>query len=644
LAESLAWGIAATVASLALTAFLSLWVTHLRTESGPHSILAILIGAAITLVLLWRSRQVTSTGRVALWIEERIPDLQYSLITALEASDSPFTRGMEDSIARHDVGRVALKAIRRGLFWTIGGLVLAVLLLYVSPSGAYGRSGTVGGFARLGGKSTAPAGSRLNAIEVRIVPPAYTGARATTLDDPASIDALVGSTISLRGRGDPTGLSAWVSTPLRVATLDGGWGVALSMPAKPAALQLRDRGYERVIVLAPRADAAPKVALTSPLRDTTLRTPRLVVQLNASASDDIGLADGYFEYLITTGAGEIFKARTITTPLVHFNRSRSGSLSATLDLASLKLVEGDIVSMRAIARDGNTLTGPGVATSDTRTIRIARASEYDSLSIEAAAPQPIDSSAMSQRMLVVMTEKLVRDQPKLARAELVKRSTEIGELEDRIRKRVHEILTETEEEQGGNEQPGEPPPTVEEMESPDQIQGSLNPDLKTAYNALWDAVRSLKIAEPAPALPPMRIALAALDRARVANRLYLRGAPPRIIVDIQRVRLAGKEKGTSSTRSPRSFADSARVKLSAQFRVVIDLIEKQPGRAMTELALMRVEALQTLPDVAAALGEVSDAVRGGRDVTLALLRARRILDGPPQVTPGLSQWVGGGGQ
>jgi hypothetical protein len=291
-----------------------------------------------------------------------------------------------------------------------------------------------------------------------------------------------------------------------------------------------------------------------------------------------------------------------------------------------------------MAEDGNTLSGPGVATSDTRTIRIARAGEYDSLAVEAAAPQPIDSSALSQRMLIAMTEKLVRDQPKLTRQELVKRSTEIGDLEERIRKRVHEILSQSEEESAG-EAPGAPPPTVAEMEAPEEITGTKNPDLVTAYNALWQAVRALQIAEPAPALPSMRIALTALDRARLANRVYLRGAPPKIIVNLERIRLTGKEKGSSNTRTPRSFADSARVRLSARFAGVLDLIEKQPARAVTELALMRVEALPSLPAFAAALGEATDAIRTGHDATLPLLRARRALDGPPEATP-LPLWSG----
>ena len=247
---------------------------------------------------------------------------------------------------------------------------------------------------------------------------------------------------------------------------------------------------------------------------------------------------------------------------------------------------------------------------------------------------------MSQRMLIAMTEQLVREQPKLTRQELVKRSTEIGDLEDRVRKRVEEILGGAEN-VPGQLQPGDAP-TVEQMEAPEENTGPKNPDLKEAYDALWAAVRSLQIAEPAPALPPMRVALKALDRARVANRLYLRGTPPKIIVNLQRVRLTGKEKGSPSTRTPRSFADSARVRLSARFSAVLDLIEKQPARAMTELALMRVEALSSLPDFAAALGEVTDAIRAGRDATVPLLRARRALDGPPigdTRTPAMDGWM-----
>jgi hypothetical protein len=629
--HALAWGLAAALLIAAAAAFL-------LNESAALVIAGGVVGVAIAVGLLWRARHLLSASRVALWIEERIPDLQYALVTAIEQSGSPFVDDMERAAARQDIHGATRAALRKALL-AVAALAAAALLLYVSGSGI-GRAVGLSTYGRHGASSTVPAGSRLEGIQVVVTPPAYTGERRITLDDPSSIAALTGSSITVRGKGSSAGLRASASVPTRIAETGGSWTVSLQMPGKPAALTLVDRSYERVIVLDARTDAPPKITLASPVRDTTLRKAQLVVHLNATATDDIGLSAGHFEYLVTTGSGEVFTGRTITTPVVNLAGSRSGSILATLDLASLKLSEGDIVSMRAIAQDGNTLSGPGVATSDTRTIRIARAGEYDSLAVDAAAPPPLDTSVVSQRMLILMAEKLVREQPKLAHQELVRRSTEIGDLEDGIRKRVRDILSDGEE-SPVQQQAGDQAATVEEMESPDQINATKDPDLADAYKTLWEAVRSLKIAEPGPALPPMRAALKALDRARLANRLYLRGTPPKIIVDLKRVRLAGKEKGSPNIRTPRSFADSARVRLAARFGALLELVEKQPARAITELSLMRVDALTSLPDFAVALGQATDAIRAGRDATLPLLRARRVLDGPPEATPGLPQWTGG---
>jgi hypothetical protein len=629
--HALAWGLAGALLIAAAGAFL-------RDESTALVVVGVVIGVVIVVSLLWRARHFLSTSRVALWIEERIPDLQYALVTAMEQGGSPFVDDMERLTARQDIHSATRAALRKALL-ALAALAVAALLLYVSGS-SLGRAVGLSTHERHGASPTIPAGSRLEGIQVVVTPPAYTAERRITLDDPSSIAALAGSSITIRGKGSSAGLRTSASVPTRISGTAGNWTLSLQMPGKPAALTLEDRTYERVIVLDARADSPPKITLTSPIRDTTLRKAQLVVHLNAMATDDIGLNAGHFEYLITTGSGEVFTGRTITTPIVNLAGSRSGSISAILDLASLKLAEGDIVSMRAIAQDGNTLSGPGVATSDTRTIRIARAGEYDSLAVDAAAPPPLDTSVVSQRMLILMAEKLVREQPKLAHQELVRRSTEIGDLEDGIRRRVRDILSDGEE-SPVQQQAGDQAATVEEMESPDQINATKDPDLAAAYRTLWEAVRSLKIAEPGLALPPMRAALKALDRARLANRLYLRGTPPRIIVDLKRVRLAGKEKGSPNIRTPRSFADSARVRLSVRFGAVLDLVEKRPARAITELSLMRADALSSLPQFAAALGEATDAIRAGRDATLPLLRARRVLDGPPEATQGLPQWTGG---
>ncbi len=171
-----------------------------------------------------------------------MPALQYSLVTSLENCRTPFTSEMENSVARENVGGATLTAVRRPILTVLGALLAALALLYVSPSGAFGRSGALSPFGRLAG-SPGTIGSRLDEIEARITPPAYTGEKSTTVRDPSAIAALTGSTISVRGRGAVTGLSASLDRQLKVAESDGGWAVTLSMPAKPAALKLTDRAY-----------------------------------------------------------------------------------------------------------------------------------------------------------------------------------------------------------------------------------------------------------------------------------------------------------------------------------------------------------------------------------------------------------------
>lgn len=628
-AAAVIWGVAAAMGVLAITILMHPWLSRTGDPRRTPAIIELLV---VTSLMLWRVRHVLSRRRVALWLEEKLPALQYALVTAIDPAVGDARNDLDARVAREDLHGVALAAIRRKLRPAVVALILMGGLLYISPAAYGGRPG-LGAVLRSGAAtSTLVAGSKLEMLTAEIVPPAYTRQRAQRVDDPESISALTGSAIAIRGRGRPEGITARLGdAAIRITGSGEQWAVQITMPSAPGALRLTDRKYDRVIVLESRNDQPPKVVLVAPVHDTTLRTPKLVTTLRAEVSDDIGLDDAWFEYLISSGSGETFTGRTINTPVERFGASGGGSLTTTLDLSSLKLRQGDVVSIRAIARDLNTLSGPGRGTSDTRTIRIARADEYDSLSVEAAAPPAVDSSATSQRMLIMMTEALVKKEKVLARTEWVKQSSDIGTMEDRIRKRVYDILYEQDSPEG--------PSDTEEAET--EIRAIRNPDLKEAYDALWQAVRSLQIAEPREALPPMRVALKALDRARLAKRLYLRGAQPKIIVDLERVRLTGKEKGMSSSRAPHSFADSTRVRLAARFDTALDLIRSSPARAMSELALIRAEALASHPAFASALGEATAAMRTGRDATLALVRARRALETSPEGKPGLPSWTGG---
>ncbi|MDB4881761.1 MAG: hypothetical protein JWL95_527 [Gemmatimonadetes bacterium] len=638
IARALAWGVAAAFGARAAIVYAALAMPH--ADRDWRVVPPVLAGLIVSGSLLWRARHVWSASRVALWVEEQLPALQYALVTTLEQGRTLPAAGIESLIARHDIGGVSRNAATRAVLPALVAATLAALLMYAAPTAsrigprnARGDAGPPPGGAR-------SAGSRVAQLVVQVTPPAYTRAPSSTLTDPSSVAALVGSRVVVRGRGDAPGVEGTlVGATISATPAENGWSVAVVMPATPAALTLRDRGDERIIVLTPRADDAPRVVLTSPQRDSTLRLARLMLRLSASASDDIGLSNGHFEYLVSTGSDELFTARTLTSPVTRFGGAERGSLSASLDLASLGLKQGDVVSIRAVVEDGNTLGGPGLATSDTRTFRIARAGEYDSVAVDGAGPTAGDSSALSQRMLIAMTEKLVREQRSLARVERTRRATEIAAMEDRIRSRVHDILyaAEAHADDVGADSAG---PAATEAPADDESR-LRNPNLAEAYDALWEAVRSLRIAEPAPALPPMRRAAAALDRARVANRLYLRGTPPTVVVDLARVRMTGKEKGIGSVRTPRAPEDLSRARLTVSFGEALALIPARPAAAVRQFTLLQADALAIAPSFASALGDAVDAMRRGRDPAPALQRARRMLTGAPESAPGLTNWSGG---
>ena len=207
-AAGLAWGAAVSLALLALVAFTSS-ILQRPALLGPISFaIAIALGLVTALVHLWRGRRVTSASRVALWIEERLPGLHYALVTALEPPESAEVPALEKAIAGADVSGITNVAVRRSVLPAAAALVVAALLLYVSPASAFGRSTFLGRMAGSASKAGIPAGSRLDELTAEVTPPGYSGQGRRTIDDPSSIRALVGSAITVIGTGSGSGIEA----------------------------------------------------------------------------------------------------------------------------------------------------------------------------------------------------------------------------------------------------------------------------------------------------------------------------------------------------------------------------------------------------------------------------------------------------
>jgi hypothetical protein len=429
-------------------------------------------------------------------------------------------------------------------------------------------------------------------------------------------------------------------------------------------LRLEGDSDERLLALEPIPDSLPVVILRLPARDTVVRAASGDLDVRAIVTDDHGLSAGWFEYIVSSGTGELFQFRTGTVGRRSV-AGRADSLSGTVDLSALDLKPGDVLHLRAVAADRGPTTR-GLGSSDTRTLRVARADESDTVAVVVMPPFLSDTAALSERLLIQLAEALEARRPRLARPAVIGESQSIGRDQARLRRDVADLIFlrlagEVEGEHARGVE-GDTLATLSPEELLQRAEAATNPDpeqrldfhedetpvvavnrpLLEAYNAMWDATRELDIGEPGPALPHMRVALEAIQRSRAAERVYLRGTSPRMVVNLEQVRLSGKLEGVVTEPRVPGPPGPQPAALDRLFSGV-SLLPADREAARDSLLVLRVELLAESPVAAASLGEAIAALREGRDPIRALAAARAALGGSASARPGLAAWGAGAG-
>ena len=642
-------------------------VAHALALPVAVVLLVATLGVFAATVLASQRHAVRSLERVALWVEERHPSLRYSLVTAVEAGVGA-PRDVEALATATPWWDVERRHLVRRLVAPILALLASLALfawkpVLVRPTSIVGATGT-----RTGAKGAPRALDPLAALRVTVTPPPYSGRASSTLDDPTSVDALVASSLTVSGDGEAALVHAALdSAPTPVTAREGRWSVTVPMPERPALMHLRSTvmgGRARLVVLAPIIDAAPAVILLLPARDTIVRAATGTLLLRAQLRDDIGLRDADFEIIVSSGREESFTFRSAIIGRVVLGRRPDGMLETRLSLDSLALAPGDVLQVRAVARDANDKTGPGVGRSETRALRVARLGEYDSVAVEAAPPGNPDGQGLSQRMLITLTEALQGQRRALGPPAFLGESRRLALDQARLRKRIGDVVfqrigAEPLGEEGSVDLPeGKLTPeqllarareaTGAGVDSPMDVEGdetpilAINKPLLEAFNAMWDAGRALEQGDPVQALPPMHRALAAIERARQAERIYLRGRPSAVIVDVARARLTGKDKGSTSVRAPRTAVVPLTRQRAETFARASALLGRDPNAAADSLLVMRVGALGDADALAVALDEAARVTRRGSatEIALAWSRVRRALGGAPLHRDALPAWGG----
>lgn len=629
--------------------------------------------AASAAAFVWRRARAhaLTVERTALWLEERAPSLRYALVSAIEGRT---TAAME---LAHAMSAAMWEAPARAALWrslripavvaAVGLLIGVMLPRSVAEAARAGAAGPTAVTAML-------SSARLGSLTVSVEPPAYARLAARgNFVAPTLVRALPGSRVDVTGAVSAIATSARLDDqPLGLRPDGNRWRVSFVAGSKRALLTVARASESRLVALEPVIDSAPVVTLHAPARDSVLRAPRGSIALVATVRDDLGIASAAFEYIVSSGEGERFSFTRGTLGAQRSDHARATTLRASLDIDALALSPGDVVHLRAVARDWNNITGPGVGTSESRAIRIARAGEYDSVAVDQAPPPEADKSILSQRMLINLTEALVKRARSGSRDDMLQESRRIARDQTRLRRQVSDIIfsrlgdgAQNSGEHSHDDGHGHanddalvggaltPEQLLRAAERATEISGNpldfehdespvvaINRPMLEAYNAMWDAGRSLDGGEPQRALPAMYRALAAIQRARNAERVYLRGTPPRVVIDLQRVRLKGKELGAPVPRSPRLPLDASRAGVLARFGNVITALARNPRAGIDSLIVLRLAVVERHPAAASALESAADEVRTGRDATASLLRARRALDGGVVVRNALPVWGG----
>jgi hypothetical protein len=349
----------------------------------------------------------------------------------------------------------------------------------------------------------------------------------------------------------------------------------------------------------------------------------------------------------------------------------------------MQLQPGDVIHVRAVARDRNTVTGPGESVSRTRVIRVARPEEMDQVNTDIGFPMELPKDPLlSQRMLLIRTERLNTERARIPAAQLRARAAEIAEDQGRLRERVGEqIFTRstgaiqdpniergfTEEGGAGHSdapaQPSPAPPaagtqafsqqvldaasaatgqgTIDEVTHKHDADPILSVDqtLLRLYNVMWAAERELNQSAPDAALPHQRQALLIIDELRKAERLYPSANVRVDPVNVDSVRGQGKLDEAAPSARAGAPALPAVDALLAEIDRIAARASSMSARAFSlQLSALAARALGGAgadPQAAALLSRAAGEAQAGRgDAARALLLRARARIAPAVRTRG----------
>jgi hypothetical protein len=409
---------------------------------------------------------------------------------------------------------------------------------------------------------------QLDDSEIRIIPPAYTLLEAT-LGTALDIEVLAGSTVIWR-------LAISGSAEDYSVYFDDGTVVPLVQQGKayvsPAHIVQRSGIYSvgrhqgdlpGVYAITLVADLAPSIRIIEPVQSITEFATNATPQLRTvvDVRDDFGISEVSILASIAKGSGEAVKFRdqrfTFDKREVLADRTQ---FTRQWQLDALDMAPGDELYFTVHVWD-NRFPEPQLSRSQTRIVRWLEDSEEGMLS-SGVLIDFMPAYFKSQRQIIIDTKQLISDKPLLSANTFASTAKALGQAQRDLKEKYGQYLG-AEVEGGGapvdeqvDEQVDEHVDAQTDEHDHDQDEGTLSPEtedqsgysqmvaefghahgdadigivghqnpkalMKRAIAEMWQAELQLLLGEPSLALPYENAALRFLNRARKAERIYVK--------------------------------------------------------------------------------------------------------------------------
>jgi hypothetical protein len=565
-------------------------------------------------------RHARKRAGIALEVERRVPRSRNLIATSAELLEQPTARPDVIELVTTRAAEVTRTLEPSRLFPARAtALKLAAALVLWAATLGLASSGSI--FTPDSHTSAASPRALLGKIVLTVTPPAYTRQPARRFAEPPSrVETIAGSRITLSVEG--TGVTVeTVEGAIRPAA-NGDFG--LTAP-QDGFIAISAGTQRRLIGLTVTPDAPPRVRVTAPGRDMFIADAARRIPIMIDARDDIGLTALALRYTKISGSGEHFTFIDGEVPItIERHDDRDWAAKGTLDLAPLKLEQGDMVIYRGVAADGR--PGAAFAESDAFIVEIT-----SPLSIAAegfSLDDQQDKYALSQQMVILKTERLLARAASLAPDSLTYYAQNIAAEQRAVRAEFVFMM--------GGEVEQDVVDAAAELDETREAQGESEIAAGRLINrgkvALVDAIRLMSQAntklnntDPKAALADEKSALVALEQAFSRTRYLLRALTRRERLDLSRrltgvLTLAGRD--VEPTAAP--AVDPAISTLRRSLAAIATLSNGEADRNETSRIAQEVLSVDpsdsSLQRVAASLGEskLDDAATA----LAAALRAR----------------------